>query len=937
MWLDLARYADSAGYADDPPRTIWLYRDWVIRALNSNMPFDQFTVEQIAGDLLPDPTPDQLTATAFHRNTLTNSEGGTDDEEFRNVAIVDRVNTTLQVWMGTTIRCAQCHDHKYDPISQEEYFKFFAFFNNSADADRRDESPLLTILPESTKQQKTQLEAKSEALRKQLAPTPQKLTAKHREWQQLAERDYSWKALTPTKVTSEGGATLTVSSVGEVSASGTSPDTDTYTLEFETELTGITGLRLEATPSDELPGNGPGRSTGGNFVLSELRVLDQSESQRERRGRFVRIDLPGQGKMIHLAEVQVFSGGKNVAPDGKASQSSTDFGGPPERAIDGNTDGTYVRNSVTHTAVSTNPWFEVDLGKSVPIDQIAIWNRTDNNLQSRLNGFVLTVLDEKRQPVWKETYAKAPAKDLVADLTGAVSLVISEASADHEQPGDGKAGSPSGWLARHTIDGDDNSKAGGWAVGGNIGATSRVVFKLKEPLGKTGEATRFSVSLIQAYGSKHTLGQFRISATTQAGPVRILPASVTPLLKTAFNDLKSTEKKIFANYYKQVVPPPKEITDQLAAVTKQISTLKGVTVPIMRELAADKRRKTHIQIRGNFLAKDREVAEGTPAIFHSLPDDAPVNRMGVANWLVSRDNPLTARVVVNRYWEQLFGRGLVATSEEFGTQGELPTHPQLLDWLALELMDNSWDLKDLLKTMVMSATYRQSSSATEEAIAMDPDNHLLARGPRFRLSAEMIRDQALAVSGLLSAKMYGPSVRPPRPNLGLKAAFGGSTDWATSPGEDKYRRGLYTTWRRSIPYPSMAAFDAPSRNVCTIRRVRTNTPLQALVTLNDPVYVEAAQYFARRIFKYSNDAVDAQINHAFQLCLSRPPAPEESNRLKKLREQLLERYSKDTDLATEMASSLAGPAPADVPISELATWTVLCNVLLNLDETLTKR
>ena len=292
---------------------------------------------------------------------------------------------------------------------------------------------------------------------------------------------------------------------------------------------------------------------------------------------------------------------------------------------------------------------------------------------------------------------------------------------------------------------------------------------------------------------------------------------------------------------------------------------------------------------------------------------------------------------MNRYWEQLFGLGLVSTSEEFGTQGSLPSHPALLDWLAVDLMENGWDVKALLKTIVMSATYRQSSQVIGDAAARDPSNQLLSRGPRFRLSAEMIRDQALAVSGLLSSKMYGPSVQPPRPNLGLKAAFGGSTDWTTSPGEDRHRRGLYTSWRRSIPYPSMAAFDAPSRNVCTISRARTNTPLQALVTLNDPVYVEAAQHLARRIQKQSTHGLAAQIEYAFRSVLSRPPAPPEATRLTALYEQLQKRYQADPALATEMATSFAGAAPAKTNTVDLAVWTVVSNVLMNLDEALTKR
>ena len=551
LWLDLARYADSAGYADDPGRTIWAYRDWVIRALNANMPFDQFTIEQIAGDLLPNPTQDQLIATAFHRNTKTNNEGGTSDEEFRNAAVVDRVNTTMATWMGTTAACAQCHTHKYDPITHAEYFGLFALFNQSEDADRRNEAPVIKVMEKEQREKETSLQAR------------------------LAE------------------------------------------------------LRKEA------------------------------------------------------------------------------------------------------------------------------------------------------------------------------------GSQEHDE-------------------------------------------KIKE-------------------------------------------------------------------------------------LEKQIADLKPLTtVPVMRELPANKQRKTHIQLRGNYLSLGEEVSPGVPAIFGSLPEGMAPDRLALAKWLVSRENPLTARVVANRFWENLFGVGLVLTSEEFGSQGERPSHPALLDWLAVEFMAQGWDMKKFLRLLVTSSVYRQHSHVSDELAERDPDNRLLARGPRVRLTAEMIRDQALAVAGLLSPKMFGPPVRPPQPNLGLKAAFGGGTDWQTSGGEDKFRRGLYTSWRRSSPYPSMATFGAPNREVCTVRRGRTNTPLQALVTLNDPVYVEAAQALARRMAAHEGSLED-KLAFGFRLCLTRPPKRGEVERLSSLYETTRNRYAGDEKLALEMATNPIGPLPTGARADDLAALTVVGNVLLNLDETLMKR
>jgi hypothetical protein len=376
---------------------------------------------------------------------------------------------------------------------------------------------------------------------------------------------------------------------------------------------------------------------------------------------------------------------------------------------------------------------------------------------------------------------------------------------------------------------------------------------------------------------------------------------------------------------------------EIAELKKKLEAIQGVRTPIMRELPADQRRQTFVQIRGNFMQRGKEVSPGVPAALHDLPEGTEPNRLAAARWLVDRRNPLTARVVTNRYWEQLFGVGLVETSEDFGRQGSLPSHPALLDYLATELMRSRWDTRALVRRIVTSATYRQSSRVTELLRERDPANRLLARGPRFRLSAETIRDQALAVAGLLSSKMYGPSVRPPRPVLGLRAAFGGSTDWETSTGEDRYRRGLYTQWRRTTPYPSFTTFDAPSREFCSVRRVRTNTPLQALVTMNDPVYVEAAQALARRIVSQGGTADDQRASYGFRLCLARPPGERELARLLALKQDALQRLGQDPAAAEALATDPLGPAPAEADVAELAAWTVTANVLLNLDEFLARR
>ncbi len=748
VWLDLARYADSAGFAEDKKRTIWAYRDYVIQSYLENKPFDQFTIEQLAGDLLPDANDQTRIATAFHRNTLTNSEGGTSDEEFRSAAVVDRVNTTMAVWMGTTMACAQCHTHKYDPITQAEYFQFYDFLNQTADADRPNESPVLSVFTDKAKRQRAEIQSR-------IAETEAALN------QPIDEQAFGrWKT--------------------EILAAQTEPIS----------------------------------------------------------GRFVRIELPGSEKILSLAEVEVFTTNDqgvatNVATSGKASQSSTAYEGPPEYAIDGNTEGDFEQKSVTHTATQNDPWWQVDLAAVHPIDRITVWNRTGANLHTRLNGYRLSIRDENQNVVWSREFPTATA--------AAQSVEVQELSRD-----------------------------------------------ILALLQQTSEWTDVQSAKIREH----------------------------------YLELRNRKTK-----------------SALSRLQAQLDQIKPqTTVPVLEALDESKRRVTKVQIRGSFLDTAEEVTAATPAAFHRLPDHAPRNRLTLARWLVDRDNPLTARVVVNRYWEQLFGIGIVKTSEEFGAQGELPSHPKLLDWLAVDLMEHGWDTKRLLKQIVMSRTYRQTSYADSQAIHLDPDNRLLGRGPRVRLSAEMIRDQALAVSGLLSSKMFGPPVHPPQPKVGLKPAFTGqTTDWTDSIGEDRYRRGIYTEWRRSSPYPSMSTFDVNSREVCEIRRSITNTPLQALVTLNDPVYVEAAQALARRVITESGaESPQQKSEFAFRLCLIRKPTELELERIVDLYEQTRKHFSDQADAAAELAVDPLNPPAEGSDLIELATWTTVANVLLNLDEMLMK-
>jgi len=930
MWLDLARYADSAGYGSDPLRlNIWPYRDWLISAFNRNQPYDQFTIEQIAGDLLPNATNDQMLATAFHRNTMTNTEGGTDDEEFRVAAIKDRANTTGQVWMGLTVGCAQCHSHKFDPISQKEYYQFYALFNQTEDTDRGDEFPTMPMPTPSQQEAREKLQAQIAELQKVIKNPPPPFDSELAEWEKKsAGEKVVWTRLEPVEMKSKEGTVLTKQADGSVLAGGDKPpETDVYTISANASGKAISALRVDVLTHDSLPGKGPGRADG-KFVLSDVKLSIAPEKPTAVKGRFVRVELPGNAKFLHMAEVQVFSGGQNIATKGKATQSSTDYDGPPNLANDGNTHGDYNAKSVNHTKSEDNPWWEVDLtGKdNVDVEQVAFWSRTDGGLHERMNGVKLLLLDAARHVLWQQTLATAPSVSVKLDLTGARELTLKNASADFSQPN---------FTPDLSIDGKTDTKTG-WAVGGQTGKPHSIVYEVHPPLAlKESESTRLQLVLSQLFGQKHTLGAFKVSVTDKAHPVKLLPDAVLQAAAVDLAKRSPEQKATLADHFRPLAPSLDKTRAELAALNKKLEAEKPVSVPVMREFTEKKRRVTKLLNKGNFLTPGDPVEPGLPAKF-PLPEGTPMNRLGVAQWLVSRENPMTARVAANRFWAQLFGIGLTETEEDFGTQGSMPTHPELLDWMAVEFMDTKWDMKAFLKLLVTSATYRQSSRATPELLEKDPRNRLLARSPRRRLDAEQVRDQALALSGLLSPKIGGPSVFPPQPDGLWRAAFNGERTWSTSQGEDKYRRGMYTFWRRTVPYPSMATFDAPSREICNIRRIATNTPLQAFVTLNDPVYVECAQSLARRLVAEGGATPGERATYGLKLVLARVPVDEQVKALVALYQSEVEHYKKNPDAAKKMATLPLGALPAGMNEAELAAWTVVANILLNLDGVLMK-
>jgi hypothetical protein len=916
QWLDLARYADSAGYPSDPGRIIWAYRDWVIKALNKNQPFDQFAVEQLAGDLLPNATEDQLIATAFHRNTMTQNEGGTSDEEFRNAAVIDRVNTTYAVFMGTTMACAQCHTHKYDPITITEYFRSYAFLNQSADSDKRDEAPLHSFLTAEQKASRAELTGQIAALESKFAaPIPAWLEGQDK-WEASVRLDAGWKAPAPAQATSGQKRKADIAADGTITLEGRT-DTDTQTVDLPLDAGQLTALRLETLPA------------GGNFVVTAVRAqILPPAGHTPLPARYVRVEVPGKKRFLQLAEVEVFSKGANVAKGRPAKLSSQYQTAAAGRAVDGITDGVYAKNSVAHSAEQDSPWWEVELSAETPVEKVTVWNRTDNG-GARMNGFVVTLLDAARKVVWSSGPTPAPEKAQNFDINSPTTVTFSAAFADHEQ-----SGFPAASLIKR-----NEAKEAGWAVAPQADRAHRLTLASSAPL-RTPKGGILRVTLVQGSPFKaHVLGKFRL--LTSADPAAMngteLPAAVLAAVALDESSRSATQKRMLSDHYvRHVSKAASTERKQLATTKGMLEALKPVTVPIMQDLPADKRRKTFVQLRGNWQALGDEVGEGVPPSLARWDDAYPKNRLGLARWIVSRDNPLTARVTMNRLWESVFGVGIVRSSEEFGSQGDLPLHPELLDWLAAEFVESGWDTKKMLSLLLNTRAYRQASASVTQLNEKDPDNRFVARGPRFRPSGEMLRDQALAVSGLLSAKMFGPPVRPMRPNLGLSIAFGGSGDWQTSTGEDRHRRSVYTDTRRSTPYPSFATFDAPNRETCVIRRDRSNTPLQAFVTLNDPVFIEASQALARRLMKEAATDED-RLRRAYALCLAREPDATELATLQTLLARSLKEYRADAMLAEQMATQPLGPADKGTDLPALAAWTAVSSVVMNLDEFLMRR
>lgn len=789
-WLDAARFADSNGYQVDRDREMYPWRDWVIEAFNSNKPFDQFTVEQIAGDLLPGATLSQKIATGFHRNHMLNEEGGIIPEEFLAEYCADRVETTATVWLGQTFNCARCHDHKFDPFTQRDFYGLYAFFHNVNEkgignygANIRRNAPPQVKLPA------PELESRIAALQGELTGAQNRaaeLVAT------LAAGQGAWEDTLRSMPLPWSAAEIVSASL----------DKNPLTLGEDKHLLPI-----------------PSLEAGTHLVLVELRL-----------------PLPKVTALNLASRPLLTAGAEQPSPDLQLTQ------------------------------------WRVGRGEDL----------------------------ELQKP-----------------------LVLRAAEADGTLP------------AAEVVKGlDEQGKMAALIAGKAANAAAVVEF---EPAVSGGESLLLRLKFALRVTEKTVPREFQVSAI-DADSNLLAPSAVLAVVRKEAKDRTPVEQKLLTDFRASKNAEHRALTERVAALTKQIdeTDLLIPTTLVMEELPAP--RATHIMIRGAYNKLGEVVTADTPKLFAPLPAELPKNRLGLARWLVDPANPLPARVTVNRYWQSLFGMGLVRTAEDFGTQGEAPSHPELLDWLATEFIRTGWDVKGMLRLIVSSATYRQSSRLTPALRERDPDNRLLARGPRFRLQGEFLRDQALAASGLLVEKIGGPSVKPYHPP-GLYeqiTAGNGTNSYVEGKGEDLYRRSMYTYWKRSVPHPMLLAFDASFREACTVRRPRTNTPLQALNLMNDPTYVESARRLAERMLREGGETTESRVAWAFRQVLARPPRATESAILVRAYDRALASYQADAAGAAELIKVGATPPVAGSDPARLAAWTTIATTILNLDETVTK-
>ena len=797
-WLDLVRYADTVGYHGDQNVSIWPYRDYVIKSFNANKPFDQFTTEQLAGDLLPNATLEQKIASGYNRLNMMTGEGGAQDKEYRAKYAADRVRTTSAVWLGSTMGCCECHDHKFDPFTTKDFYSFEAIFadlNEKGYYPGGDWEPFLQVPTEPQAAKKKDLEKTISELETTLRTSTQELRDAQPLWEKktlsdLEKEERLWHAQKPDQLVSKGGAKLDIQDDLSVLASGENPANDDYTITLRTDLPQITAVRLEALTHESFPNKGLSRGNG-NFVLTGFEV-------------------------------------ETTKPGGTAPQK----------------------------------------------------------------------------------------------------IKIAKAIADYEQKDQ---------PISAAIDGKPET---GWAVDGHTQSKNhQAIFILAEPVvGGTNTTLTIRLNHESVY-AQHNIGHFRLSLTSENNPsflITTIPENILAIVKSPAESRDEKQKIELEKFYRGIAPELEETRKQLAETKKQNEDL---TKQIPTTLVSDsiKPREIRILRRGNWMDEGGEIV--VPALPRFLPQpeikDRRLTRLDLGKWLVSRENPLTARVFVNRWWKLYFGTGLSKVLDDIGSQGEWPTHPELLDFLALEF-SRDWDVKKILKLMVSSSAYRQSSLANEKIREIDPFNSLLARQSRFRLDAEMVRDNALVLSGLLSPTMLGRSTKPYQP-AGYYAQLNfPKREYEADKGDNQYRRGVYTHWQRTFLHPMLMAFDAPSREECTAERPRSNTPLQSLTLLNDPTFVEAARVFAEKIIEQGGANPSERLRWAYERAMSREPKKEELKTLTELYEKHLEKYKSDKDAAEKILTVGDSPARKEIDKAELAAWTSVSRTILNLHETITR-
>jgi len=1192
-WLDAARYADSSGYQRDSSREAWKWRDWVIAALNKNMPFDQFATEQLAGDLLPNATLDQRIATGFNRNHPVNTEAGEELDEYRSAYVIDRVHTTATTFLGLTVACAQCHDHKYDPISQKEFYSFYGFFNSIKERDNgsgRNPKPAIAAPDDDQLAKLRDLETRIKMLKERLEQDDPITDQFQTRWENATRERLGdpilWTPMKPTEFMARYGSRLVLQDDHSVLATGPTPSRDTYDLVFAPGKRKIQAIRIEVLPDPTMPHGASGRADDGRFILSRLtsRMTSVSDSSDPPLIAYALAEADINQKRDrdehYLTAINPGSFGASIAVE---SSSGGGFG----RSFGGWSIAGEERKQKREAVLIP---IEPLKSNAMSLLRLTLEHNSRNKFRSLIGRFRVSFTEDPRvrdqlvplaethwrsigpfpapsvaaahampfgpekdleKPNWKKKHNQPilPKKEEApkgkkpesggkpeAKAPGGKPAVAKAASKQPEKgqqkpaqasPAAGKPdgkGKPTGkpqsgkpgegavakatpkkpapkqeddeedakpkrkpkpkrlaWTeqtkwrngsratvsvtgpasasyvsrtlttkkprtARIELSGGEGAKI--WLNGKVVGDFAPVPTPATKPKPQSGSPMAFDPAnfdpenfdfanfdpamfenfdpsmfrrgrssskprelriglrkgenhlVIKLTGKGSTSSSSRRGGSSSMSSMRrgrssgtsftfeIVPegddvlnyetmlavrerASDKPskaVAAAANKDAKKPKKKkkqltpaerrakVSREWYRtRIDVAGRVLADELRKLEREKSELerKLPSALVMEEL--EEPRKTRVFVRGDYRNPGEEVAVDTPSMLPPMPKDLPKNRLGLARWLMSGDHPLTARVTVNRAWQQFFGRGIVSTAEDFGIRGAQPSHPQLLDWLATEFVQSGWDLKKLHRLIVLSATYRQNAKMSSEALASDPDNVHLARGPHQRLSAEMVRDQALSVAGLLKQKIGGKSVKPFQPE-GLWRATLGSGRWSQDKGDEKYRRGLYVYWKRGVPYPSFMAFDASKRETCTVTRTRTTTPLQALVTLNDPVYAEAGRHLGQRLLKDGGDDDKARIAFGFKLVASRAPQPKEVEILAKLLDELRKHYKENEKDAKSVLgleekkpsrsrgrSRSAPPPPKpepkrptkkgkkDVPPAEAAAWAQLGCTLLNLE------